>query len=102
MTTLAGNPGRPPARNLIRHGHEALAAFIFQRIQVSRGTRTVAVDDAGNMVIYAPNDKRMNRKPVEWLVGNYGARAKIEDIEDDLICRARELSGSAIDPRWNS
>lgn len=94
MNGTTGNPGRPPARNLLRDGHEALARFVFNRIQVSRGTRTVAVDDAGYMVVYAPNDKRMNRKPDEWLVGNYGARATLALISGDLECRARELAAS--------
>lgn len=89
-----GRRGRLPKYNLILHGAEYCAAHVMSRIKTSHGRRTVSVDPAGGMVVYAPKDPRVATKPDEWVVGLYGKAIKLSVIQADLQIRLDELAAS--------
>ena len=84
---------RPKAKhaNLLRHGYERVAAHIKGRVERTKGVKPVVVRNDGSVRIY----QSAAGLPVDdepHLVGAYGQHMPIEVIEDDCICRLRELS----------
>lgn len=79
--------------NLLVHGYEHTAKHIKGRIERTTGVKPVVVRDDGSVRIY----HRACRVPPDeekFLIGNYGSAMPIELIEDDCICRLRELSAA--------
>lgn len=91
---------RPYRRNLIAIGYERAAKYILTTLRFSGsgsrspGRRAVFVADDGGISVYAPSHPKAQDKPFRHHVGTYGSDVPIEYLEDDLLQRQRELSGS--------
>lgn len=72
------------------HGWQAAAEAVSRRLR--SGNRVdVYLSPAG--LLWVRNTSRFYRRPLpsQWLVGMYRPTVKPEQIEDDLICRMKEL-----------
>lgn len=76
--------------NVIRHGHEQAAEHVKCVILRSRGVQTLVVRPNGAMRMYGSD--RVSEEDRPYIVGAYTKTVLIEEIEDDLIFRLRELS----------
>lgn len=79
--------------NLLVHGYERTAAHIKGRISRTTGVKPVVVRDDGSVRIYH-RALQVPENEEKFLIGNYGSAMPIELIEDDCICRLRELSAA--------
>lgn len=80
--------------NVFRDGHEAVAELVSSRVRAAKGERyCVWVDCEGTVRWRARWDKRSKPLPDEDLIGTYDRHVRVEQIEDDLIARMREISG---------
>lgn len=79
--------------NLLAHGYERTAAHIKARIDRSKGVKPVVVRDDGSVRIYH-RALQVPANEEKCLVGNYGRNMPVNVIEDDCICRLRELSAT--------
>lgn len=87
---------RPYRRNLIAIGYERAAKYVYTTIRFGAcgGRRAVFVADDGGISVYPPNHPKAQDKPARHAVGVYGCDVPLEYLEDDLLQRQRELSGS--------
>lgn len=79
--------------NLLVHGYERVAQHIKGRIDRAEGIKPVVVRDDGSVRIY-PRACRVPENEERCLIGNYGRNMPVERIEDDCICRLREISAA--------
>lgn len=88
---------RPYRRNLIALGYERAAKYVLTAIKFTGcgGRRSVFVADDGGISVYAPSHPKVTEKPVRHFVGTYGSDVRIENLEDDLLGRLRELNEPA-------
>ena len=79
--------------NIIRDEIEDIAELVKIRITRGRVSYTVYADNDGKVILDRTNDPRRGRPvPDGYLVGVYTRRAKVTDIEDDLVARRREIA----------
>jgi hypothetical protein len=81
-------------RNLLVLGYERAAKYVFTSIRFNAcgGRQGVFVDDNGAISLYRPSHPKFADKRPKHLVGVYGTTIELNEIEDDLICRLRELA----------
>ncbi len=79
--------------NIITDEIEDIAETVKLRMTRGRVSYTVYADNKGEVILDRTHDPRRARPvPDKYLVGVYTGRAKIMDIEDDLVARRRELA----------
>lgn len=79
--------------NLLTDEIEDIAELVKIRIIRGRAGYTVYADDDGQVILDRTCDPRRGRPvPDAYLVGVYTGRAKVMDIEDDLVARRREIA----------
>ncbi len=77
--------------NILRDEIEDIAERIKRKL-FSKGPQVVYVRSNGVTGIYHPGDKRQENIDPLTLVGSYNRKAKVADIEDDLMARRREIA----------
>lgn len=77
--------------NILRTDIEDVAEAIKLRLMTRDLAAQVGVDSAGDVSIVWAGGKDV---PAAWLVGTYTRKAKVDDIEFDLVERLRELQAS--------
>lgn len=77
--------------NILRDEIEDIAERIKLKL-LSKGPQVVYVRDNGVTGIYHPSDKRQEGINPHTLVGSYNRKARVSDIEDDLMERRREIA----------
>lgn len=81
----------PPKSNLLAHEIEDVAEHIKRQMQ--RGSLyAVYVADDGAVRIHNLDHTRDDARPLHEMVGTYRRNIRIEQLEDDLIARLRELT----------
>lgn len=92
-----GPHARPYRRNLLALGYERAAKYVYTTIRFGScgGRRAVYVAPDGGISVYAPSHPKAQDKPESHLLGTYGIDVPLEHLEDDLLFRQQELSGSA-------
>ena len=83
-------------RNLLTLGYERAAKYVLTSISFNAcgGRQGVFVDDHGGISLYRPSHPKFADKKPSHLVGVYGVGIELNVLEDDLLIRQRELSGS--------
>jgi len=78
--------------NIITDEIEGIAELVKLRMSRGRVSYTVYADNKGKVILDRTHDpRRAMPVPDRYLVGVYTQRAKVMDIEDDLVARRREL-----------
>jgi len=78
--------------NIITDEIEDIAELVKLRMARCRVSYTVYADNKGKVILDRTHDpRRAMPVPDRFLVGVYTRRAKVADIEDDLVARRREL-----------
>ena len=77
--------------NLIEDGAAAVAMKARLRV-IAKGLHRVYVRPTEVIAILPPTDPRADMRPDADLVGSYNRRAKLEDIEADLVERLSEIA----------
>ena len=79
--------------NLLTDEIEDIAELVKIRIIRGRAGYTVYADNTGQVILDRTCDPRRAMViPDSYLVGVYTRRAKVMDIEDDLVERRREIA----------
>lgn len=79
--------------NLITGEIEDIAEMVKLRISTNRVTYSVYADNDGKVILDRTHDPRRSMMiPDAYLVGVYTRKAKVLDIEDDLVARLREIA----------
>ena len=79
--------------NIITGEIEDIAEVVKLRIATNRVTYSVYADNDGDVILDRTHDTRRAMViPDSYLVGVYTRRAKVMDIEDDLVERRREIA----------
>ena len=79
--------------NIITGEIEDIAEVVKLRIATNRVTYSVYADNDGDVILDRTHDTRRAWViPDSYLVGVYTRRAKVVDIEDDLVARRREIA----------
>lgn len=77
--------------NLLLDGYEHAAEHVKSVIRHSKGAHTLVVRGDGSMRMYGGTD-RVKEDDRQNVVGTYNRQARVEHLEDDLLCRLREIS----------
>jgi len=78
--------------NIITDEIEDIAELVKLRMTRGRVSYTVYADNKGKVILDRTHDpRRAMPVPDAYLVGVYTRRAKVMDIEDDVVARRREL-----------
>lgn len=78
--------------NVLTDDIEEIADSIKLRMVARGGVWAVYVDDGGRMLMDRVSDgRRIRDLPDESLVARYTKGIPTADIEDDLVCRMREI-----------
>lgn len=77
--------------NLLRDGYEEVAEHVSRIIRKCRGSHAVVVRDTGAVCVYTKYE-RLPEREAACLIGTYNRKARVNEIEDDLIVRLKELS----------
>lgn len=77
-----------PPLNIIRTDIEDVAEAIKLKLMARDEPAQIGVDSAGDVTIVWPGKADV---PAAWLVGTYTRKARVDDIEFDLVERLREL-----------
>ena len=78
--------------NLMTDDIEDIAELVKLRMTRGRVSYTVYADNKGKVILDRTHDpRRAMPVPDRYLVGVYTQRAKVMDIEDDLVARRQEL-----------
>lgn len=85
--------GIEPNKNLLRDGFEECARYVHWR-RARDGSRLVVYVDESGWVRFCRADA-IEHVPEELFVGNYNRKSQIEEIEDDMLGRERELRTAA-------
>ncbi len=79
--------------NIITDEIEDIAELVKLRMTRSRVSYTVYAANDGKVILDRTHDPRRAMViPDSYLVGVYTRRAKVSDIEDDLVARRREIA----------
>lgn len=78
--------------NLPRDGYALVAAKLYERLANRFGIHVCHVLDTGEVYLTAVIDKRVHTPPPHTWVGTYTRKTQIQNIEDDLLARLREIT----------
>lgn len=87
-------PRHPPIGNLILIGFEEAARIVHRRSRYNKGGSGMVtiVDDAGNIATKYQHQVSSSNTRAAHIVGTFDSTSKIEQIEDDMLARLRELT----------
>lgn len=74
--------------NILRTDIEDIAESIKLKLMARDESAQIGVDSAGDVSIAWPGAVDV---PADWLIGTYTRKARVDDIEFDLVERLREL-----------
>lgn len=78
-------------KNLLVNGYEDVAEHVSHVVRKYRGVQALVVRDDGVVRMY-PSFDRVKESDKPHIVGAYNKKVRVNEIEDDLILRLRELS----------
>lgn len=77
--------------NVHKHGSQAAAEEVRDRMVTWRNRVQVSVDDFGDVYVRRADIGYSRELPDSWLVGTYSRDVKLADMADDLQARKDEL-----------
>lgn len=81
--------------NLLQDGYEHAAEHVKSIIRHSKGMHTLVVRQDGSLRMYGGTD-RVKEQDRSNIVGTYNKDARVEQLEDDLLFRIREINSSRL------